>query len=126
MRRLPPGSGERLEGGRHTLDAKLAVGGGGTTTVEVTAEGGAQVNTTDAQISQVVSSAQILQLPTLNRNHIASIKVRFPRPVEQRAIAETLGALDDKIDLNRQMNHTLETMAQALFRSWFVFTVRPA
>jgi hypothetical protein len=55
-------------GGRQTLDAKLAVGGGGTTTVEVTAEGGAQVNTTDAQISQVINSAQILQLPTLNRN----------------------------------------------------------
>jgi len=39
---------------------------------------------------------------------------------EQHAIADTLGALDDKIELNRQMNRTLEQMAQALFKSWFV------
>ncbi len=39
---------------------------------------------------------------------------------EQRAIAATLGALDDKIELNRRMNATLESMAQALFRDWFV------
>ena len=62
-------------GGRHTLDAKLAVGGGGTTTVEVTAEGGAQVNTTDAQISQVVNQTQIQQLPTLNRNPYTLIAI---------------------------------------------------
>ncbi len=40
--------------------------------------------------------------------------------VEQRAIARILGALDDKIELNRRMNRTLEAMAQALFKSWFV------
>lgn len=39
---------------------------------------------------------------------------------EQKAIAHILGALDDKIELNRQMNETLEAMAQALFKSWFV------
>lgn len=39
---------------------------------------------------------------------------------EQRAIANVLGALDDKIDLNRRMNGTLEEMARALFKSWFV------
>lgn len=39
---------------------------------------------------------------------------------EQKAIAHTLGSLDDKIELNRQMNATLEAMAQALFKSWFV------
>jgi type I restriction enzyme S subunit len=39
---------------------------------------------------------------------------------EQRAIAATLGALDDKIELNRRMNETLEAMARALFRDWFV------
>ena len=39
---------------------------------------------------------------------------------EQRAIAHILGALDDKIELNRRMNATLEAMARALFRSWFV------
>jgi len=44
----------------------------------------------------------------------------FPGPNEQRSIARILGALDDKIELNRRMNHTLESMAQALFKSWFV------
>ena len=42
-------------------------------------------------------------------------------PIEQQhAIGRVLGALDDKIELNRQMNRTLEAMAQAIFRSWFV------
>ncbi|MCD6390283.1 MAG: DUF559 domain-containing protein [Desulfobulbaceae bacterium] len=49
---------------------------------------------------------------------------RFTRPrlslKEQRAIAHILGTLDDKIELNRRMNQTLEAMAQALFKSWFV------
>ena len=46
----------------------------------------------------------------------------FPLPPldEQRAIAHVLGTLDDKIELNRRMNETLEGMARALFRSWFV------
>jgi type I restriction enzyme S subunit len=44
----------------------------------------------------------------------------LPSVPEQSAIAEMLSALDDKIDLNRRMNQTLEHMAQALFRSWFV------
>jgi len=41
-------------------------------------------------------------------------------PAEQRAIAHILGTLDDKIELNRRMNETLEAMARALFKSWFV------
>jgi type I restriction enzyme S subunit len=41
-------------------------------------------------------------------------------PAEQKAIASVLGALDDKIELNRRMNATLEAMARALFQSWFV------
>ncbi len=49
-------------------------------------------------------------------------KVILPRPPlpEQRAIAHILGTLDDKIELNRRMNETLEEMARALFKSWFV------
>jgi len=46
--------------------------------------------------------------------------IRFPPLAEQRAIARILGALDDKIELNRKMNETLEAMARALFKSWFV------
>jgi type I restriction enzyme S subunit len=44
----------------------------------------------------------------------------LPPPKEQRAIAHILGTLDDKIELNRRMNETLEAMARALFKSWFV------
>jgi type I restriction enzyme S subunit len=58
--------------------------------------------------------------PSLNRNYIYSIPMTFPRPVEQRAIAHILGTLDDKIELNRRMNETLEAMARAIFKSWFV------
>jgi type I restriction enzyme S subunit len=49
-------------------------------------------------------------------------RLSFPVPplAEQRAIAAALGALDDKIELNRRMNATLEAMARALFQSWFV------
>jgi type I restriction enzyme S subunit len=49
-------------------------------------------------------------------------RLRFPLPTltEQRAIAHILGTLDDKIELNRRMSETLEAMARALFKSWFV------
>lgn len=59
-------------------------------------------------------------VPTLNRNHIHPIPTKIPPLPEQKAIAHILGSLDDKIELNRQMNQTLEAMAQALFKSWFV------
>jgi len=58
--------------------------------------------------------------PSLNRNFIYPIEIQVPPPDEQRAIAHILGTLDDKIDLNRRMNETLEAMARALFKSWFV------
>ncbi|HXF05411.1 MAG TPA: restriction endonuclease subunit S [Blastocatellia bacterium] len=51
---------------------------------------------------------------------LLSIKVRVPPLPEQRAIAYILGALDDKIELNRKMSQTLEQMARALFKAWFV------
>jgi type I restriction enzyme S subunit len=56
----------------------------------------------------------------LNRNYIYSIPLAFPDPVEQKAIACILGALDDKIELNRRRNRTLELTARAIFQSWFV------
>ena len=57
----------------------------------------------------------------LTKKMIESIEVRAPSDVcEQRAIARVLGALDDKIELNRRMSETLEEMARALFQSWFV------
>ena len=52
----------------------------------------------------------------------SSVLSRFPsHPYpKQRAVAHVLGTLDDKIELNRRMNATLEAMARALFKSWFV------
>ncbi|MFN3578500.1 MAG: restriction endonuclease subunit S, partial [Tabrizicola sp.] len=58
--------------------------------------------------------------PTLSRDVFGSQALPVPPLPEQRAIAATLGALDDKIELNRKMNATLEAMARALFRDWFV------
>ena len=56
----------------------------------------------------------------LNTGAIASLKVPVPPDDEAQAIAAVLGALDDKIELNRRMNATLEAMARTLFQSWFV------
>ena len=60
-------------------------------------------------------------VPGLNRNHLHQEIVRLPKRVsEQREIGRVLGALDDRIELNRRMNETLAAMAWALFKSWFV------
>jgi type I restriction enzyme S subunit len=56
----------------------------------------------------------------LNTDTLKAMPVALPPLPEQKAIAAVLGALDDKIELNRQMNATLEAMARALFQSWFV------
>lgn len=59
-------------------------------------------------------------VPHINLGILRAIPVPLPPLSQQRGIARILGALDDKIELNRRMNETLETMAQALFKSWFV------
>ena len=51
---------------------------------------------------------------------LVELPIPLPPLAEQKAIATVLGALDDKIELNRRMNATLEAMARALFQSWFV------
>lgn len=56
----------------------------------------------------------------LSLRDLSSIRIRLQSIPTQRAIAHILGALDDKIELNRRMNGTLEAIAQALFKSWFV------
>jgi type I restriction enzyme, S subunit len=58
--------------------------------------------------------------PILNKSGFESVRIRLPPLPEQKAIAHILGTLDDKIELNRRMNETLEAMARALFKSWFV------
>lgn len=59
--------------------------------------------------------AEYVSLGDQRRMHIT-----LPGALEQRAIAHILGTLDDKIELNRRMSETLEAMARALFKSWFV------
>lgn len=61
-------------------------------------------------------SAQINYGPT----HLKQMFIVLPPLSEQRAIAGVLGALDDKIELNRRMNQTLEEIARTIFTSWFV------
>lgn len=56
----------------------------------------------------------------LSGTTLKSLRFLFPPLPEQRAVAHILGTMDDKIELNRRMNQTLEAMAQALFKSWFV------
>lgn len=56
----------------------------------------------------------------LRKTDIGLVEIHLPPLTEQRAIADVLCMLDDKIELNRRMNETLETMARTLFRSWFV------
>lgn len=58
--------------------------------------------------------------PSLNRNFIHPVRITIPPLAEQRVISMLLGALDDKIELNRQLNETLETTARDLFKSWFI------
>ena len=58
--------------------------------------------------------------PNISPSLIHGVTISLPPLSEQRAIAHILGTLDDKIELNRRMNETLEEMARALFKSWFV------
>ncbi|MEG5054937.1 MULTISPECIES: restriction endonuclease subunit S [unclassified Microcoleus] len=59
-------------------------------------------------------------MPNLNTSILSSLPFVVPHLDEQKAIAHILGTLDDKIELNQQMNHTLEAIARALFKSWFI------
>ncbi|PRL63599.1 restriction endonuclease subunit S [Haemophilus influenzae] len=59
-------------------------------------------------------------VPTLNRNHLSSILISALGIDKEKEIANILGSLDQKIQLNIQINQTLEQIAQALFKSWFV------
>ncbi|HON93912.1 MAG TPA: restriction endonuclease subunit S [Sedimentisphaerales bacterium] len=68
-------------------------------------------------ISQMTGSSGRQRVPTSALSHC---EVTIPPLKEQQAIACILGALDDKIELNRRMNRTLEEMARAIFKSWFV------
>ena len=70
--------------------------------------------------NEVLASATGTTVKHTSPGRILAHKASIPPLAEQKAIAAVLGALDDKIELNRRMNATLEAMARALFRSWFV------
>lgn len=59
-------------------------------------------------------------MPIINKTDFSKINIQLPPLPTQKKIAHILSTLDDKIELNRKMNQTLEAMAQALFKSWFV------
>jgi type I restriction enzyme S subunit len=59
-------------------------------------------------------------LPYLRVDDLKKIEILLPPISEQRAIAHILGSLDDKIELNRKINKTLEAMARTIFKSWFI------
>ena len=71
----------------------------------------------DANIDAYLTGAV---MPKLTQANLNRIEITHPSRLEQRAIAGVLGALDDKIEQNRRTARTLERLAKAIFRAWFV------
>ncbi|MYA42822.1 MAG: restriction endonuclease subunit S [Gemmatimonadetes bacterium] len=69
---------------------------------------------------QAVAEHSTSAYPSIRPGDLASLEISLPPIEDQRAIAGVLGALDNRIELNRRMSETLEKMARALFQSWFV------
>ena len=74
----------------------------------------------DSFFDYVMQGAKGTKMPRGDRNQIMQWPVLLPSKSEQQKIASILLALDDKIEVNRQINDNLEQQAQALFKSWFV------
>ena len=70
--------------------------------------------------TELVASSSGTKIVHTAPTRIEAFRFDLPPLPEQRAIARVLGALDDKIELNRRMNRTLEDLARGVFRSWFV------
>ena len=71
-------------------------------------------------LPKLLVSATGSTFPNVSKDQINGLEIKIPPLPEQKAIAHILGTFDDKIELNRKMNETLEAMAQAMFKSWFV------
>lgn len=71
---------------------------------------------------QLLANSSSVGVPSIAQpvTYLRSIEVSIPDIEEQRNVVEILSSLDDKIELNLQMNQTLEAMAQAIFKEWFV------
>ena len=74
----------------------------------------------EVTLPELLTAATGSTFPNVSASQLADTPYPDLSVKEQRAIAHVLGTLDDKIELNRRMNETLEAMAQALFKSWFV------
>ena len=72
------------------------------------------------QLPELLAQATGSTFPNVSASQLAAIPYPNLSEAAQHAIAHILGSLDDKIELNRQMNETLEAMARAVFKSWFV------
>ena len=72
------------------------------------------------KILDVIAEASTTTYPSLKPKDIESLDILLPPLKEQKAIAEVLSSLDDKIDLLHRQNKTLEELAQTLFRQWFI------
>ena len=69
---------------------------------------------------KIIRDSESTGVPKTNLAYFRSFPIKLPALSEQQAIAHILGTLDDKIELNRRQNATLEAMAQAIFKDWFV------
>ena len=76
-------------------------------------------------VDYTYSGSSGTRMPRADWNFVGESKWNFPEPTEQKAIAEVLSSLDDKIDLLHRQNKTLEQMAETLFRQWFVEEANP-
>lgn len=74
----------------------------------------------DFNLPSLLSSATGSTFPNVSRTQLEQLNILIPPPEEQKAIAEVLSSLDDKIDLLHRQNKTLEELAQTLFRQWFI------
>jgi len=74
----------------------------------------------DTYVNQMFGTADGSAQANISGAQIERLEIPMPPLPEQRAIAHILGTLDDKIESNRRMNETLDAMARALFKSWFV------
>ena len=74
----------------------------------------------DFNLPNLLSSATGSTFPNVSRSQLEELKILIPPLKEQKAIAQVLSSLDDKIDLLHRQNKTLEEMAQTLFRQWFI------
>ena len=74
----------------------------------------------DIFIEPLVRASEGTKMPRAKWDFAISLEFPLPPLPEQQAIARILGTLDDKIELNRRMNETLEAMARSIFKSWFV------